>query len=42
MLIQMIYVFDTYAQPAQRSFDDARGMVINDYQQVLEQNGSTL
>ena len=33
----MIYVFDTYAQPAQRSFDDARGMVINDYQQVLEQ-----
>lgn len=33
----MISIFDVYSQTAQRSFDDARGMVINDYQQVLEQ-----
>jgi peptidyl-prolyl cis-trans isomerase SurA len=26
----------TYNEPSQRSFDDARGMVISDYQQVLE------
>lgn len=32
----LVYVFDVYTQPAQRMFDDARGMVINDYQQVLE------
>ena len=33
----LVYVFDVYTQPAQRMFDDARGMVINDYQQVLEE-----
>ncbi len=31
-----VYVFNTYPQPAPRSFDDAKGMAINDYQQVLE------
>ncbi len=31
-----IYVNEIFTTPAQRSFDDARGMVINDYQQVLE------
>jgi peptidyl-prolyl cis-trans isomerase SurA len=31
-----IYVTQVYQQPTQRSFDDARGMVINDYQQVVE------
>ena len=30
------YVFKTYPQQSQRSFEDAKGMVINDYQQVLE------
>ena len=33
----LVYVFNVFSQPGQRSFDDARGMVINDYQQVLEQ-----
>ncbi|MEP6844727.1 MAG: peptidylprolyl isomerase [Panacibacter sp.] len=33
----LVYVFDVFNQEGQRSFDDARGMVINDYQQVLEQ-----
>ena len=33
----MVYVFDVFAEPAQRNFEDAKGMVINDYQQVLEQ-----
>ncbi len=33
----LVYVFDVYPQEAPRSFDDARGLVINDYQQVLEQ-----
>lgn len=31
------YIFNVYSGNAQRSFEDARGMVINDYQQVLEQ-----
>lgn len=35
------YVFDVFETPGQRSFDDARGMVINDYQQVLEQKWIT-
>lgn len=30
------YVVQVYHQPTQRSFDEARGMLINDYQQVLE------
>ena len=29
-------IIRVYSEPAQRSFEDARGMVINDYQQVLE------
>jgi len=33
----LVYVFDVFNQPGQRSFEDARGMVINDYQQVLEE-----
>lgn len=33
----LVYVFNVFSQPGQRSFDEARGMVINDYQQVLEQ-----
>jgi peptidyl-prolyl cis-trans isomerase SurA len=33
----LVYVFDIFSQPGQRSFEDARGMVINDYQQVLEE-----
>ena len=33
-----IYVFKVFPQQSQRSFDDARGMVINDYQTVLENN----
>jgi peptidyl-prolyl cis-trans isomerase SurA len=30
------YIFKVYAQPEPRSFADAKGMVINDYQAVLE------
>ncbi|MDQ6813893.1 MAG: hypothetical protein M3040_09155, partial [Bacteroidota bacterium] len=30
------YIVKVYNEPAQRSFEDARGMVISDYQQVLE------
>jgi peptidyl-prolyl cis-trans isomerase SurA len=30
------YIIKVYHEPGQRSFDDARGMVISDYQQVLE------
>ncbi len=33
----VVYVFEVYPEPSVRSFEDARGMVINDYQQVLEQ-----
>ena len=33
----LVYVFDVHNQVEPRSFDDARGLVINDYQQVLEQ-----
>ncbi len=32
-----VRVIKVYPDPAQRSFDEARGMVINDYQQVLEE-----
>ncbi len=31
-----MYVTQVYPQQTQRSFEDARGMVINDYQQVVE------
>ncbi len=31
------YIVKVYAEPMQRSFVEARGMVINDYQSVLEQ-----
>ncbi len=31
-----VYVFNAYPQQAQRTFEDAKGMVINDYQQLLE------
>ncbi len=30
------YIFNLYKDPSQRSFEDARGMVISDYQQILE------
>ena len=32
-----MYVLNVYHKPAQRSFDEARGLVINDYQAVLEE-----
>ena len=32
------YIIHVYNEPGQRSFEDARGMVISDYQQVLEDN----
>lgn len=31
------YIINVYTQPSQRSFVEARGLVINDYQAVLEQ-----
>lgn len=31
-----LYVFTVYSNKDQRNFEDAKGMVINDYQQVLE------
>ena len=31
-----MHVIDVYPQPATRSFDDAKGLVINDYQDALE------
>lgn len=30
------YIIETYPQPMQRSYQEAKGLVINDYQQVLE------
>ncbi len=31
-----VYIIQVFPNPSQRSFDEARGMVINDYQQVIE------
>ena len=31
-----VYIIKIYPQPEQRSFEDARGLVINDYQQLVE------
>ncbi len=36
------YIINVYRQPAQRSFEDARGMVISDYQKVLEDRWITV
>lgn len=30
------YIFKVYNEPGQRSFDEAKGLVINDYQNILE------
>ncbi len=32
-----VYIIHTYKEPAQKNFEEAKGMVINDYQAVLEQ-----
>lgn len=32
-----VHVLQVYTQPQQKSFEEAKGMVINDYQQLLEQ-----
>ncbi|MBK8951041.1 MAG: hypothetical protein IPM85_00515 [Chitinophagaceae bacterium] len=32
------YIIRTYPQPTQRSFNEAKGLVINDYQEILEKN----
>jgi peptidyl-prolyl cis-trans isomerase SurA len=37
-LTSFLYIVRVYAGKAQRSFDDARGFVLNDYQQQLEEN----
>jgi peptidyl-prolyl cis-trans isomerase SurA len=34
--LSFAYILKVYSEPGQRSFDDARGLVINDYQTVLE------
>jgi len=31
-----IHILQVYPQPQQKSFEEAKGMVINDYQQALE------
>jgi len=36
------YIINVYRQAAQRSFEDARGMVISDYQKVLEDRWITV
>ncbi len=32
-----VYIIDIYREPAQKSFEEAKGMVINDYQALLEE-----
>lgn len=32
-----MYILNVYQQPAQKNFDEARGLVINDYQNMLEE-----
>lgn len=32
-----MYILDVYQQPAQKNFDEARGLVINDFQNLLEE-----
>lgn len=32
-----VYIIDIYREPAQKSFEEAKGMVINDYQTLLEE-----
>lgn len=36
-----VYIIDKYQGPAQKSFDEAKGMVVNDYQSLLEENWVT-
>ena len=36
--VSFIYIFNVYPNQEPRSFDDARGMLINDYQQIVEDN----
>jgi len=33
----MMYVVNTYTEKSPRNFDDAKGLVLNDYQQLLEE-----
>jgi peptidyl-prolyl cis-trans isomerase SurA len=35
--VTFAYIFKVMMQPQQRSFEEARGLIVNDYQQVLEQ-----
>ena len=35
--INFVYITNVYREPAQKSFEEAKGMVINDYQMLLEE-----